>query len=98
MVSLRQRVRTLRGDLGALDFGFLGRRESVAAYQFNPARRVLPQMTLELFIGSGMLLFFFGVSVTLVVLKGVLLAQSELKDGHYEDSELEDLEELEDNP
>ena len=55
-------------------------------------------MTLELLIGSGMLLFFFGVSVTLVVLKGVLLAQSELKDGHYEDSELEDLEELEENP
>jgi|TARA_B110000914_G_scaffold75263_1_gene66190 hypothetical protein len=55
-------------------------------------------MTLELLIGSGMLLFFFGVSVTLVVLKGVLLAQSELQDGQYGDSKLEDLEELEEKP
>jgi len=55
-------------------------------------------MTLELLIGSGMLLFFFGVSVTLVVLKGVLLAQSELQNGQYGDSKLEDLEELEEKP
>ncbi|MFT6242988.1 MAG: hypothetical protein ACJAQT_005101 [Akkermansiaceae bacterium] len=40
-----------------------------------------------------MVLFFFGVSVTLVVLKGVFLAQSELEDGQSGDSELEDLEE-----
>lgn len=55
-------------------------------------------MTLELLIGSGMLLFFFGVSVTLVVLKGVLLAQSELEDGQSGDSELGDIEELEERP
>jgi len=53
-------------------------------------------MTLEFLVGSGMLLFFFGVSITLVVLKGVLVAHGELQEGQFGDSELEDLEDLED--
>ncbi len=42
-----------------------------------------------------MLLFFFGVSITLVVLKGILAASGEFQDGQYGDSKLEDLEEPE---
>lgn len=57
-------------------------------------RRVFSQMTLEFFVESGVLLFFFGVSITLVVLKGVFMAQSELQDGNFGDSELEELEKL----
>jgi hypothetical protein len=53
-------------------------------------------MTLEFLVGSGMLLFFFGVSITLVVLKGVMVARNEFQDGQYGDSKLEDLENLED--
>ncbi|MDB4519632.1 hypothetical protein N9118_08775 [Akkermansiaceae bacterium] len=53
-------------------------------------------MTLEFLVGSGMLLFFFGVSITLVVLKGVMVARNEFQDGQYGDSKLEDLEDLED--
>lgn len=56
-------------------------------------------MNLELLVESGMLLFFFGVAIALVVLKGVLLAQKEHHSGQYEDSklgELEEIEELED--
>jgi len=49
-------------------------------------------------VGSGMLLFFFGVSITLVVLKGVFLAQSELEDGQSGDSELDEIEDLEEKP
>lgn len=94
MVSLRQRVRTLRGDLGAIDFDLLGRRESVTANQFSQARRVFSEMTLEFLVESGVLLFFFGVSITLVVLKGVLVAQREFKDGDFGDSDLEELEKL----
>jgi hypothetical protein len=52
-------------------------------------------MTWEFIVESGILLFFFGVSITLVVLKGVLLAHNELHRGEYGDSELEELEELE---
>jgi len=51
-------------------------------------------MTLEFLVESGVLLFFFGVSITLVVLKGVFMAQSEFREGNFEDSELEELEEL----
>ena len=51
-------------------------------------------MTLEFVVESGVLLFFFGVSITLVVLKGVLMAQSEFQDGNFGDSQLEELEEL----
>jgi hypothetical protein len=43
-----------------------------------------------------MLLFFFGVSITLVVLKGVMVARNEFQDGQYGDSKLEDLEDPED--
>jgi|GEM_PF-1705768 len=50
-------------------------------------------MILGSLVESGMLLFFFGVSITLVVLKGVLMAQGELQDGQFGDSELEELEE-----
>jgi hypothetical protein len=52
-------------------------------------------MTLEFLVGSGMLLFFFGVSITLVVLKGVLVARGEFQNGQYGDSKLEDLDDLE---
>jgi len=51
-------------------------------------------MTLEFLVESGVLLFFFGVSITLVVLKGVLVAQREFKDGDFGDSDLEELEKL----
>ena len=95
VVSLRQRVRTLRGNVGAIDFGLLGWRESVTADQFSQARRVFSEMTLKFVVESGVLLFFFGVSITLVVLKGVSMAQSEFKDSNFEDSELEELEKLE---
>jgi hypothetical protein len=55
-------------------------------------------MTWEFIVESGILLFFFGVSITLVVLKGVLLAHNELHRGEYGDSELEELEETEETP
>ena len=98
MVSLRQGVRTLRGSLGSLDSSPLGGRESVVACSFNRARRVISEMTWEFIVESGDLLFFFGVSITLVVLKGVLLAHNELHRGEYGDSELEELDETEETP
>ncbi|MEJ6580176.1 MAG: hypothetical protein QNL33_00785 [Akkermansiaceae bacterium] len=52
-------------------------------------------MTSEFLVESGMLLFFFGVGITLVVLKGILVAQSEIHDGESEDSDLGELDELE---